>query len=349
MIIIMNDECAYTCEFCGQIFCRPCAYAVHKRGCSKNPSPKTPSKDGGWSCRICHNVFRTRRDMYNHIVNDHNINTGHAWNKGLTKETNESVAKMAETRSNNITSGKIKYYSNSAEWSLERRQAQSERKKLYYMQHPEKHPNAILAGNRGKMTYPEQVVYDWLISHSIHVEHNKQIKTASFTRYVDFFMPNFNLIIEVDGEYWHASTNDVDHKKDIEALAAGYSTLRIIPKKCIINQLELYFNDKISCGITPLTAEQINKYDLRKDQINARKMTFDEAAREGKLTADGRICHNKITNDEMSRRKDAIINSGVDLSKFGWVEKVSKTTGLTRRQIYKVVNSTDLINYVYRR
>ena len=35
--------------------------------------------------------------------------------------------------------------------------------------------------------------------------------------------------------------------------------------------------------------------------------------------------------------------------KFVWVEKVSKVTGLTRRQIYKVVNSTNLINYVYRK
>ena len=51
----------------------------------------------------------------------------------------------------------------------------------------------------------------------------------------------------------------------------------------------------------------------------------------------------------MNFRKETILNSGVDLSKFGWVENVSKVTGLTRRQIYKVVNSTDLINYVYRR
>jgi hypothetical protein len=63
----------------------------------------------------------------------------------------------------------------------------------------------------------------------------------------------------------------------------------------------------------------------------------------------GRVCNTKITDEEMNFRKETILNSGVDLSKFGWVENVSKATGLTRRQIYKIVNSTDLINYVYRR
>lgn len=199
------------------------------------------------------------------------------------------------------------------------------------------------------MTYPEQVTYDWLITHSIHVEHNKQIKTTSFKRYVDFFIPNFNLIIEVDGEYWHASKRDIDHKKDIEASDAGYVTLRIKPKECIVHQLEVYFNDKIDCGITPLTSEQIDKYDLLKKKNNDKSQVLDDAKCTGKINCLGKICSNKITDDEMLHRKNTIANSGVDLTKFGWVEKVSKVTGLSRRQIYKVVNSTDLINFVYRR
>ena len=345
----MSDECKYICEFCGKSFCTPCACNAHKRGCSKNPSPQTKSKDGGWCCRVCHNYFRTRREMHNHIVNDHHLDNGHAWNKGLTKETSESIAKAVKTRFDNIESGKIKIQYNRAPWTDERRKAQSERKKAYYLQHPDKHPNAILAGNRHKMTYPEQVTYDWLITHSIHVEHNKQIKTASFTRYVDFFIPNFNLIIEVDGEYWHASKRDIDHKKDIEASDAGYATLRIKPKECITHQLEVYFNDKIDCGITPLTSEQIHKYDLLKNKNREKSRVIEYAKRTGKINCLGKICPNKITDDEMLHRKNIIINSGIDLTKFGWVEKVSKVTGLSRRQIYKVVNSTDLINFVYRR
>ena len=58
---------------------------------------------------------------------------------------------------------------------------------------------------------------------------------------------------------------------------------------------------------------------------------------------------NKLGTTELNKRKELILKSGIDLSKFGWVEQVSKITGLTRRQIYKVVSSTDLINFVYRR
>lgn len=42
-----------------------------------------------------------------------------------------------------------------------------------------------------------------------------------------------------------------------------------------------------------------------------------------------------------------IINSGIDLTKFGWVNKVSKITGLTRRQIARIVKLTELKNFVF--
>ena len=86
-------------------------------------------------------------------------------------------------------------------------------------------------------------------------------------------------------------------------------------------------------------------YDIKHE----RSLKREKAIKSGKVNSIGRVCNIKITDEEMNIRKEAILNSGVDLSKFGWVEKVSKVTGLTRRQIYKAVNSTDLINYVYRR
>ena len=44
-----------------------------------------------------------------------------------------------------------------------------------------------------------------------------------------------------------------------------------------------------------------------------------------------------------------IINSGIDLTKIGWIKKVTNKTGLTRRQIYRLVNKTKLKEVVYRR
>ena len=42
-----------------------------------------------------------------------------------------------------------------------------------------------------------------------------------------------------------------------------------------------------------------------------------------------------------------ILNSEVDLTKFGWDDKVSKITKLTRRQIARIVKLTDLKDVVY--
>lgn len=101
------------------------------------------------------------------------------------------------------------------------------------------HPNAKCAGNRKKMTYPEQLVFDWLNEHSIVNEHNYHFVTEKFNRYVDFYLPELKLFIEVDGEYWHKN-NLADAPKDTDANEHGIKTLRIKPKLGVIKQLEEY-------------------------------------------------------------------------------------------------------------
>ena len=53
--------------------------------------------------------------------------------------------------------------------------------------------------------------------------------------------------------------------------------------------------------------------------------------------------HSPITNDELNKRINLIINSGVDLTKYGWQTKVSKLTGLTRREIYYTLNNSNTL------
>lgn len=195
------------------------------------------AKPEGWTCCWCACHFRTRRLLQKHKQDEHvDIkSSGHAWNKGLTKETSEKVRQSAETLSNRIQTGEIvqKHHI----WTDEERRLQSERKKKLYAEHPEKHPNVKLAGNRGKMTYPEQLTFDWLNEHSIQNEHNYHFVTDKFNRYVDFYLPTLNVFIEVDGEHWHKDTQkDVD--KDNDALSCGIKTIRIKPKLNVIKQLE---------------------------------------------------------------------------------------------------------------
>ena len=79
-------------------------------------------------------------------------------------------------------------------WTDEMRQAKSEWRKQYHKDNPNAHPNRKVAGNRSKMTYPEQVAFDYLTSKGVNFEHQK---------YVLRYFPDFvvgNVIIEIDGE-----------------------------------------------------------------------------------------------------------------------------------------------------
>lgn len=54
----------------------------------------------------------------------------------------------------------------------------------------------------------------------------------------------------------------------------------------------------------------------------------------------------RITEIEFNQREQLILNSNVDLTKFGWVEEVSKVTSLSRRQIYYMVNNSSRLREI---
>lgn len=158
-----------------------------------------------------------------------------AWNKGLTKETDPRVAENAAKVSKAMT-GKPGW-----EWSDEQRRKQSEKKKILYAQHPEKHPNRKLAGNRKKMTYPEKVAFDWLKSSGIEFDHQYKIQLADKAIYPDFRVGN--LLIEIDGSYWHDS--DADRLRDSALKGMGYEVVRIDAKENIVGRLAQVFQNRI--------------------------------------------------------------------------------------------------------
>lgn len=202
-------EESYICKFCGKACKNANSLRNHERLCPSNSNRKY----------VSHTLGKT------------------AWNKGLTKETDSRVKKNGESVSIAMKNSELVKEHLSNMWTDELRQKQSERKKLLYSTHPEKHPNRKLAGNRGKMTYPEQLVNDWLIEHSIEFVHNYQYITDKFNRYVDFYLVEQNIFIEVDGEYWHQDKT-LDEAKDLDAMQHDIKTIRIKPKYNVIEQLE---------------------------------------------------------------------------------------------------------------
>ena len=72
--------------------------------------------------------------------------------------------------------------------------------------HPEQHPNYIV-NKKGFKTDAEKEVESWLISAGN--EYHTQHKIGQ--HFADFYLPEENIVIEVDGAYWHK-----DQIKDIE-------------------------------------------------------------------------------------------------------------------------------------
>ena len=156
-------------------------------------------------CPKCKNMFK-HNNINRHIGACNGIypKVIHHSSKGRTYEEIYGVEKAKELKKNLSKVMKEKTYFKKIVWNDERRENQSDRKKKLYLEHPEKHPNRILANNKTKMSYPEKIAYDFLVENSIKFEHQFQVECY----FVDFYLNDFDLIIEIDGEYWHDKEHD---------------------------------------------------------------------------------------------------------------------------------------------
>lgn len=88
--------------------------------------------------------------------------------------------------------------------SIETKLKLSKIRKEFLSKHPDKHPNRILSNNKSRMSYPEKIAYDFLLSQQIDFIHNFYAKPY----WIDFYIKNQNIGIEVDGARWHEANKD---------------------------------------------------------------------------------------------------------------------------------------------
>ena len=128
-----------TCKYCGLIFKRPCGLAMHEKVCKNNENRKPLTKhfsgfvsynkkrreseclnDNPVFCKFCGKTYKNKNSCKNHEryckenpnkiespFVKYNKDKGCAWNKGLTKETDERVAKGANTYKERFANGEI--------------------------------------------------------------------------------------------------------------------------------------------------------------------------------------------------------------------------------------------------
>jgi very-short-patch-repair endonuclease len=231
-------------------------YNKHVEAHSKPSRYLRPLDHDDLYCKYCNKLCKNKNSLAQHEIRcskntsalkvqvPENFISQKPWNKGLTKDSDIRVAKLTdkvtETLQQKVSAGWKPFFATKAYWTEEAKAKRSADKIEFYREHPEKHPNRILASNN-VMTYPEQLAADWLTKNNINYVYQYKTSFENKSRFVDFFLVDYNMYLEIDGEYWHAKSEDVDRAKDLFAMnEQGIKTLRIKPKLGIEVQLEKF-------------------------------------------------------------------------------------------------------------
>ena len=238
----------------------------------------------------------------------------------------------------------------------------SEARKKFLQEHPDKHPWKKSSKFKSK---PCEELKQWLRDNNIDFE--EEVSVVPGKNYsVDIAFPKAMLIVEVNGNQ-HYDLSKMEllpyyQKRHDEIEALGWEVLEVPYNQSyseefrtgLCRQVEARLSSKqlIYVGSSPIshipylkTLAQLKKDRLLKkaEQVRVNKeriYSFEE--RGFKIDSLGRVLTWAPTKDDWVKRKELILNCGVDLSKFGWVGKVEKATGLSKRIIENTVEYFNL-------
>lgn len=180
-----------------------------------------------WICPFCKNVFRTRFLLREHkkqcelnetpIVQKYILDENgkrklapgcNAWNKGLSKETDERLKKSAETLHNGYATGRIINSNKGKLHTEEQKQKISMGRKRYLEQHPDKVPYLLNHHSKGD-SYPEKYFKE--VFDNENVEYKQNYYQSGY--FLDFAWPDKKLYLEVDGEQHYRDKRIIEHDK----------------------------------------------------------------------------------------------------------------------------------------
>lgn len=173
----------YICKFCGKICKNANSLRNHERLCKLNPE----RQESSWV-------------KFNHERG--------AWNKGLTKETDERLRLQGLVLSEHYASGEIVSHNKGQTMSYEQRQKLSIARKRYLKENPDKVPYILNHHSNGD-SYPEK--YFKAILDNEKIEYKQNYYQNGY--FLDFAWPEKKLYLEIDGEQHYVDERIVEHDK----------------------------------------------------------------------------------------------------------------------------------------
>lgn len=316
-------ELKYICSFCNKEYDSIYAQRTHQRFCKLNP---------------------------NHVVSPlikHNNERGSVWNKGLTKDTDERLKQKGKKLSQRYKNGELKAPQTGKPVSEEIKKKISES-----MKKAQKEGRAYNIGQsrwNNEHSRPEKWLINVLKNEFNQIENVDYKTEMPFYRYaLDFAWPEKRLCIEIDGKQHLYDEKQIERDKEKDRLLKeeGWKEIRIKWGYVVKNTQEAiklisdFINEKGDITV-PLYKSNYEKY------IEKKKENEINGILKNKL---GHYCPKKLSEDIWLERKNKILNSGIDLTKFGWKELIRKNTDLTRREICKTIEHfPDLQELCYKR
>lgn len=220
---IKKDTTEFTCQYCGKICIGKNSLTQHERFCKNNP-----------------NRIESPFVKYNKEKDQ-------AWNKGLTKETDERVRKGAENLKEAYSSGKVINHNKGITHTEEEKLRISKSRKRYLKEHPDKVP--YLLNHSSKISYPEQYFINVFQNENIPLNYHKQFGLYE----LDFYNEEFKVYVEIDGEqHYLPQSIERDKTRDEYFKQLGWKGIRVRwahfikssdeEKQNIINKIKILLN-----------------------------------------------------------------------------------------------------------
>lgn len=174
---------------------------------------------------------------------------------------------------------------------------------------------------RSEASYPEKWLMN-VLKENFGLERDiSYIKEFPFYGfYLDFAWPESKLCIEIDGEQHY--TDDSQHKRDLkkdELLRQNNWTEMRVSWQYIMKNTQSFI-------------KELDKFLKTKD---------DKITKESKVFIDQKLKASKEKKEAKeklwSQRINLIKNSGIDLTKYGYIQALVRATGLTRKVVYETL------------
>lgn len=292
-----------------------------------------------WNCPWCPEVFESRRMFQKHKKEKHNENKRKRIDEKINRKcifcnkilnTTSCGIKNHEKTCSKNPNRKIYNY----DWC---RTETFKKQQSKLMKERHKNGTACTFQNRKNQphSYPEKWIIKVLENNFGLKENIDYITELPFHGYfLDFAWPEKRLCIEIDGELHRFEEQQKrDINKDEFLKNEGWKELRLKwsfilkNKESAIKIIKDFLNE--TGDITIPIWKSITELREEKHEQNELNGVLKDSK--------GKFCPRKLKEEEWNNRKEIIINSKVDFSKYGWKSEVERKTSLTRKEIENTV------------